>query len=130
MHRLVGLGAFVVEDEALIALATAQLLEGWGCRILGMAPTAEAAIARAPAAAPDFVLMDVRLKGAKSGIDAAEELRAGGATFPIIFVTAYSQQDANERMRQIDRSLVLTKPVEPGRLAAAIRLLTRPESSG
>ena len=68
-HRLL-----IVEDEALIAEETADRLTRMGYQVLGIADTGPGAIAMAQELVPDLVFMDIRLKGAMSGIEAAEQI--------------------------------------------------------
>ena len=111
LEGLAGLSAFVVEDEALVALANLDILEASRCNVLRPVATAAAAIEATFRSSPAIVLMDVRLKGERTGIDAADELRGRGAMVPILFVTASSQPDSVRRMRQIPRSGILAKPL-------------------
>ncbi len=59
----------IVEDDAIIAKDIAMLVTE-----LGQETCATAASATEACAAPDVVLMDIRLAGGSSGIDAAREL--------------------------------------------------------
>ena len=43
------------------------------------------------ASKPDIVLMDIRLKGSMSGIEAAERMR-DEYDIPVVFLTAYADQ--------------------------------------
>lgn len=121
LSSLDGLSALIVEDEALIAMAYADMLKAAQCTVVGCVATADAAVTSALRHAPNFVLMDVRLRGDRTGLDAAEEIRARGATFPIIFATACSQPEDIRRMRQIARSDIPSKPVSYVELGKAIR---------
>ena len=64
----------IVEDEVLLALNLHSELTAAGFEVVGMAATAGEAISMAERERPDAVLMDVRLVGARDGIDAALEL--------------------------------------------------------
>lgn len=77
----------IVEDEALIAAELADRLRRRGFEIVGPVDTADVAVETALREQPDLVLMDVRLKGARDGIDAARELHAR-STIPVMFLTA------------------------------------------
>jgi DNA-binding response OmpR family regulator len=70
----------VVEDEALIALSLADMLESMGFTVCGTADNVRSAVDMADRDAPDLVLMDIRLRGKGDGIDAARQIcerRAG-----------------------------------------------------
>ena len=79
----------VVEDEALIAMELEDRLEGLGYEVCGSFARGENAVAQAPIARPDLILMDVRLAGAVSGIEAALEIERLDAV-PVVFLTAYA----------------------------------------
>lgn len=78
----------IVEDDYLASIdLEASLIEA-GISVCGLARTADEAIALAGSMRPNAVIMDVRLQGDRSGIDAAIEIYA---RFKIrsIFATAY-----------------------------------------
>jgi DNA-binding NarL/FixJ family response regulator len=64
----------VVEDDYFVALDLEGGLREAGMQVLGPVPTAEEALALAKAERPVLALMDIRLAGAKDGIDVALEL--------------------------------------------------------
>jgi DNA-binding NarL/FixJ family response regulator len=64
----------IVEDELLIALELERELIAAGFEVVGMARTAEEAVNTAERGRPDAVLMDIRLGGARDGVDAALEI--------------------------------------------------------
>jgi len=77
----------VVEDEAVVAMSECFVLESLGYQVTSSVASGEQAIAAAERECPDLVLMDVRLKGRMSGVEAAREnhRRFG---IPVVFVTA------------------------------------------
>ena len=86
----------IVEDEAIAALALTHMLEDLGCEVVGVADTGDRCLALARAATPDLLIMDVRLRGAMDGLQAATELRRWLAA-PIVFTSAYSQEELVRR---------------------------------
>ena len=89
LHREAGMGVYrlgdterlapkvlVVEDEALIALDLEARLERLGYHVVGTADEADEACELARRESPDLVLMDIRLRGERDGIDAATTLRS------------------------------------------------------
>lgn len=110
----------VVEDEYFVALDAENALDSAGFEVVGVAATAEEAVEIARAERPDLVLMDIRLAGARDGIDAAAEIR-GSLGIPSLFATAHS--DAATRARGEGAAAPLgwlTKPYAPSELAAAV----------
>lgn len=70
-----GLRILVVEDEALIAVLIADILEELGCRVVGVADTTARAIELARDERPELVLCDVKLLDGDSGLDVAAALK-------------------------------------------------------
>jgi DNA-binding NarL/FixJ family response regulator len=64
----------IVEDAVLIVLELERALTAAGFEVVGTAASADEALAVAEQEQPDAVLMDVRLRGARDGVDAALEL--------------------------------------------------------
>jgi CheY-like chemotaxis protein len=110
----------VVEDEYFVALDAEDALASAGFEVVGIATTAAEAVEIAQAKRPDLVLMDIRLAGARDGIDAAAEIR-GRLGIPSLFATAHS--DAATRARGEGAAAPLgwlRKPYARTELAAAV----------
>ena len=99
----------LVEDELVVAMGVRRFLEAAGHRVCGVAATADAAVALARAHAPDVVLMDVTLKGARDGVVAAAEILAAQSPV-LIFVTAHSDPTTQARMAALRPAAILAKP--------------------
>ena len=91
--------ALIVEDEALIGEELRERLSRLGFSVIATVDTAEEAIAIAVRERPDLVLMDVRLKGDKDGVQAAIEIRQQ-VDVPIVYVTAYSDRVTVDRAKR------------------------------
>jgi CheY-like chemotaxis protein len=113
------LDVLIVEDEALTAMDFAHMVEDAGGRAAATASSASEAEALAKAISPDVVLMDVRLSGARDGVEAAYAIRTFSQV-PIIFVTGNSDRGTTERIRAFNGSEPVPKPVDPTRLVAAV----------
>jgi len=111
----------VVEDEGIVAADLAETLAGLGYEVVGTADTAEAAIAAASELSPDIVLMDIRLAGPSDGIRAAAEIRRRRA-IPIVFLTAYSDDETLVRAIQSGPLGYVVKPFRAPELRCAIEL--------
>ena len=109
----------IVEDEALVAMASAQILETLGYEVVGIVACHEDAMERAAASTPDLVLMDIRLKGAIDGIDTAQMLIAQQGC-RVVFVTGQSDKTTRERAEAIGPVGYLKKPFTPGQLSKAV----------
>ena len=113
------LRAMIVEDEILIAEDLKERLVGFGFCVIANVDTAEEGIAVAIKEHPDLILMDIRLKGKKDGIQAAEEIRKQ-IDLPIVYLTAYSDQVTVERSRQSSHDAYLLKPFQTKELQSTI----------
>ena len=76
----------IVEDEMIVAWDLKQTFERLGNEVLPIAAGAEQAAELTRTGAPDLILMDITLKGDKTGIDAAMEIRQFSQV-PIIYLT-------------------------------------------
>lgn len=99
----------VVEDEGIVVLHVKKTLERLGYEVTGIATTGEDAIVRAMEDRPDLVLMDIMLRGAVDGIDAAEKIRALFG-IPIIYLTAHADEMTLERAKVTEPFGYIVKP--------------------
>jgi CheY-like chemotaxis protein len=90
----------VVEDEQIVAEHLQGVLRNLGYHVAAIASTGKDAIAKVALTRPNLVLMDIHLQGDTDGIEAARVI-SWLFNIPVIFITAYSQ---DERFRQITKS--------------------------
>lgn len=101
----------IVEDEALLAMSYKMSLEGGTCKVVGIAATAERAIAMAGRDLPDVVLMDIKLRGKVDGIEAARQIMET-LHIPIIFITGNTDEETKQRALQTNPKAYLEKPID------------------
>ncbi len=111
----------IVEDETIVAADLAGKLAMLGYEVAGSASTGEEAIESAYRLLPRLILMDIQLKGAMDGIEAAEAIHRV-LDIPVIYLTAYSDLSTLERAKQSGPYGYILKPFEERELAAAIEL--------
>jgi PAS domain S-box-containing protein/putative nucleotidyltransferase with HDIG domain len=111
----------VVEDENIISLEIQERLKIMGHAVCGAATTAEEAISKAADMHPDLVLMDIMLRGSQDGIEAAGQIK-DRLPVPIIYLTAYADDQTLERARSTEPYGYLIKPFEDRELHAAIEM--------
>jgi PAS domain S-box-containing protein len=111
----------IVEDEAIIALDLRLQLEDLGYRVVGTAGHGAQALEMARSGAPDLVLMDIRLRGAMDGIEAAGLISRELAT-PVIYLTSHSDPDTVQRASRTAPYGYLTKPFQIKELRAGIEV--------
>src|SRR5579863_7317599 len=111
----------VVEDENVVALDIQRDLISFGYVVPATAASGEEAIEKAAALRPDLVLMDIRLRGAIDGIEAAEEIRTR-FDIPAIYLTAYADPATLSRARLTGALGYLIKPFGERELHAAVEV--------
>lgn len=111
----------VVEDENIVALDLQERLESLGYGVCGLETTGEGAIRATRERRPDLVLMDIRLKGTMDGIEAAQAIAREG-DWPVVFLTAYSEDQTIERARKAAPYGYILKPVQDRELDVALRM--------
>lgn len=111
----------IVEDETLIAEELRERLSRFGYSVIAAVDTADEGIAIATRERPDLVLMDIRLKGEKDGVRAAQEIRQQ-MDVPIVYVTAYSDRLTVDRASQSEYDAYLLKPFHRRELESTIEV--------
>jgi len=81
------LSVLIVEDDVIIALDLRQRLQRWGHEVLEMCDTGQQAMDLARSLAPDLILMDIRLRGPVTGLEAARQIQQQNPSH-IMFLTA------------------------------------------
>jgi CheY-like chemotaxis protein len=109
----------IVEDEALIAMDLRLTLESMGFKALGPAFSGEESLRKVESLHPDLVLMDIKLRGEMDGVTAAEEIYARFGV-PVIYLSAYTDDQTIHRTRRRGSCGFLPKPFEPIDLRNAI----------
>lgn len=111
----------IVEDEKIIALDLRRRLEKFGYEVTATASTADEAVSAAAAEPPDLVLMDVMLTGSQDGISAAEAIRRQNPV-PIVFLTAYADEETLERAKHVEPVGYVLKPFKERELYTTIEM--------
>lgn len=108
----------VVEDDHLVAFDIQRHLQRMGHQA-AVVHSGETAIASAIDTEPDLVLMDIKLNGPIDGIDAAQKIRSS-IDLPIIYLTAYADNQTLDRARATEPYGYVLKPFQERELRAAI----------
>jgi|HubBroStandDraft_3_1064219.scaffolds.fasta_scaffold287641_1 CheY-like chemotaxis protein len=114
----------IVDDEFMICELLTIFVEDIGRTVCATAGTADEAIALAQLHRPAIVLMDMRLRGEKDGVDAAIVIHDTVGS-KVIFITGSSEPSTFARISLDHPSSVLTKPVNERQLREAIEQATR-----
>ncbi len=120
-----GQRVLVVEDEALIAFDLERRLTRAGFEVVGRADDRDSALELAAARLPQLVLMDISLRGSVDGIETAKQL-GGLLDAPVVFLTAYADDETVRRAAEISPYGYLVKPIDDRALLATVSVaLTR-----
>ena len=111
----------IVEDEIVIVKDLESTLQDIGYHVCAVAATAEDAIQRTRDFQPDLILMDIRLRGKDNGIHAAMEIKKL-FDIPVIYLTAFVDQQLIDQAKLTEPFGYIIKPVEPRSLEVAIEI--------
>lgn len=111
----------IVEDELLIAKSLARKLEKLGYSVVGVASSSEVALQKVEETQPDLILMDIVIKGELDGIETAKKIQAN-FSIPIIYVTAYADDETLERAEETGSYGYILKPFKEREVHAAIKM--------
>ncbi|HVX50628.1 MAG TPA: response regulator [Chitinophagaceae bacterium] len=109
----------VVEDELIIADYMNECLQQFGYHVPAMCINYDEAVKALDIEMPDIVLLDITLRGAKSGIMLAEYINSS-AKIPFVFITSHSDRATIDKAKQTKPYAYLIKPFNESDLYAAI----------
>jgi response regulator NasT len=109
----------VAEDESLIRMDIVETLRSQGFDVVGEAGDGIKAIELAKALSPDLMVMDIKMPD-MDGLSAAEQIAK--LRIPVVFLTAFNQQELVARASEVGAMAFLVKPFSPEDLFPAIEL--------
>lgn len=110
----------MVEDEVLIGMMMERQMKDIGLAVWKRVGTGEEAVRLMEGEGADLILMDIRLAGKMSGIEAARLIKANRPDIPVIFMTAYGTPEVKTQAMAIHPLGFLEKPVAMGKLSELI----------
>lgn len=111
----------IVEDEPIVAKDLQQTLREMNYDAFAIASSADEAIKRATERCPDLVLMDIRIKGARDGIETAQIFRQQFGV-SVIYLTAHADDATIQRAAKTTPYGYLLKPIKSAELRSAIEV--------
>ncbi len=108
----------IAEDETIIRLDLAAMLQRAGFEVVAEASDGLEAVDLAASSAPDIALLDVKMPGL-DGIDVARKILEQ-RPIPVVIVTAFSEREVVERAIEAGVFGYLVKPFREGDLLPAI----------
>lgn len=114
------LAIHIVEDEAIIAMDMEDILNELGHRVCDRSMSAEEVLRKLPNDIADLFLVDIQLKGVKSGIELARELDI--REIPYIFVSSLRDRDMLLMARRTNALGYVLKPFELADVFVALQM--------
>ncbi len=111
----------IVEDEQIVAADIRNRLTTLGYTSTAVATSTDEAMQRAEEIHPDLLLIDIILRGSVDGIEAARLLRSK-MDIPVIYLTAYTDEQLVRRAKETEPFAYLLKPYDERELGFAIEL--------
>ncbi|MBF0517271.1 MAG: diguanylate cyclase [Nitrospirae bacterium] len=102
----------IVEDEGITSAYIQRILEKFGYIVTSISSSSEEAIANAEKDSPDLILMDIKIKGTRDGVETAYEIQ-NRFNIPVIYLTAHSDPKTLEHAKMTEPYAFITKPFEP-----------------
>ena len=111
----------IVEDESIISMDLKMNLETMGYIVCGEIAYAEEVLEKVKATHPNIILMDITLKGKKSGIDTAKELYPT-YDIPVIYISSEINHERLKNTKIPTTYGYLVKPIREDALYSTIEI--------
>jgi PAS domain S-box-containing protein len=111
----------IVEDDRIVAEDIQDSLKKMGYTVSAIVSFGKEAIKRAKEDSPDLVLMDIVLSGEMNGTEAAYLIRSQ-FNIPIVYLTAYADEQVMERAKITEPYGYIIKPFEDRELKITIEI--------
>lgn len=109
----------VVEDNILISIDIRTRLIQMDYDVVCVVNSGEDAVSKSLELKPDVIIMDIKLSGSMDGIEAARKIHEVFG-IPVIFVSAYADEETIERANLVNPVCYIVKPFENVQLYTAI----------
>jgi response regulator NasT len=119
MEQILKRRIVVAEDESLIRMDIVETLKDQGFDVVGEAADGLRAIELAKELKPDLLVMDIKMPN-MDGLSAAEQISK--LRIPVVFLTAFNQQELVTRASEVGAMAFLVKPFSPEDLLPAIEV--------
>lgn len=114
----------IIEDETIISFGYRLQLERMGFDVIGTARSSEEAEDQLQHQRPDLIIMDIYLKGPKTGLELAQEIHAKDP-IPVLFLTASTKPDIITAIHALKDCQYLSKPINPDSLEDMLQRFVR-----
>jgi PAS domain S-box-containing protein len=113
------LNIYIVEDERIVALDIRNNVISIGHSLAGISSSGEDCLEKLKTVKPDLILMDINLAGELTGIETVEIINET-LNVPIVFLTAYSDDETLNEIKKAGYYGYITKPFKELKLKTEI----------
>ncbi len=117
IDRQIATRVLIIEDEPMISMDLAEIVESLGHEVTTIARTATQAVRAAGSETPGLVLADIQLADGSSGLDAVRDILSMFEV-PVIFITSFPERLLTGK--RPEPTFLITKPYDPNAVKAAI----------
>ncbi len=114
------LNILIVEDSLSFAIELEMLIQEIGYNVIGRADNSADALELIYSEKPDFILMDIDIKGRMTGLQIGAKIKH--LEIPILFITSFGDDEHYNEAAQSNMVGYLVKPVDKYSLRTAINL--------
>jgi CheY-like chemotaxis protein len=111
----------VIEDDHIVARDIQRQLTRIGHTVVWSTSRGDDTLLLTLRTQPDLVLMDIRLEGDTDGVDAACRIR-DECHVPVVFLTAYADDETERRASQAGSFGYILKPFEESQLRTIVKM--------
>jgi len=119
----------IVEDEAIAAEYLRMVLEKRGWSVVGVVDNGADALEAIREFSPHLVLMDIMIRGPKSGCEVAMDIRSISHC-SIVFLTAYADEEMIRYAMDVEADGYIIKPYDEKEIIATLSLLSAKANRG
>jgi len=109
----------IVDAESRTVSDLKAILKKLGHDIVAVASSGEESIKKAVALNPDLILINIKLKGEMSGVEAAKEMKT--LKIPVIYLTDFYKNCLNKSLQLQEDTIILSKPITHEHLEYCIK---------
>ena len=125
MNDIASIKTLVVEDDLISSTALALGLKKNGFEVVDQLQSADELTDICSSLQPDVILLDIMLDGEKDGVTAAEELRESSFRSPILFLSALTTLEMQDRIGKLSNAQLLSKPYDITQIISTIASITQ-----
>jgi PAS domain S-box-containing protein len=111
----------IVEDEFIVAADLRQRVQRLGYHVVGVATSGEEAVCKIREVRPDLILLDIQLGTGIDGVTVAHRVLEE-QHLPIVFMTAYSDNETLQRAKLVGPCGYVLKPFEERELRTTLEM--------